>query len=242
VSSQPLSASGRVQSALREAIELQELMPGDRLPPEHELAREYGVSRTAVREAVKGLRALGFVTVERGVGTFVSVDVHAAIGNLMRTSWRIEGVSLQELLEVRSVIEEASIVLAVERATAADLSALFSIAAEAEDPTIGEEDVLRLNSKFHQMIGRAGHNRGLLMVTEALDDLLIEQSRLVIRLPGRVAKSNREHRAIVEAIVARNLRKARRLLQDHLAVHEMVHGGNRVSTGHDAVSGSVKGR
>jgi DNA-binding FadR family transcriptional regulator len=181
-----------VLTHLREAIERGDHAVGDRLPSEAELSREYQVSRSVVREALRGLQALGLTVSRTGRGTFVTASgppENPVFG----------GYSAQHLLEVRRHVEVPVAGYAASRRSAEELAQLTGLAdrmdAETEDAAW-----VALDSQFHVAIARASGNPVFAKVIEDLRDALARQSAFLNRLGDRRAASNAEHRRIVTAI------------------------------------------
>ena len=99
------SRSGLVERQLREYIMGSRLVPGHRLPSENELSGRLGVSRSAIREGLKALEAVGVITTHQGKGSFVSDFDSAAIADNLAISLRFDRPSLRDILEVRKALE-----------------------------------------------------------------------------------------------------------------------------------------
>lgn len=156
--------SEEVADGILEMIQTGEISPGERIPIESELAERFQVSRTAVREGVKSLTAIGVLETRRGIGTFV---LEAHLGPLRY----IEGVSsprflsmLLELLEFRRIVEPETAALAAERRTTADLEVLERCVLELKK---GVEQGVRPPEDlgFHMALARATNNSALIDTT-----------------------------------------------------------------------------
>src|ERR671926_186475 len=99
--------SDKIISQITDNVVQGHLKPGDRLPPERELAEQFGVSRTVIRDAVKTLAGRGILHVKHGAGIFVATSEENAIGRLGALSdiFPLQGVGLRDLFEVRKVLE-----------------------------------------------------------------------------------------------------------------------------------------
>src|SRR5688572_28957552 len=99
------SGTRRVAEAIRQMILTGQLAPGDRVPPERDLAQSFGLSRASVREAVRELAALGVLTARQGDGTYVSkLESHDLFAPL-EFALRVDQRSLLDLTELRLIIE-----------------------------------------------------------------------------------------------------------------------------------------
>ncbi|HET8727784.1 MAG TPA: FadR/GntR family transcriptional regulator, partial [Alphaproteobacteria bacterium] len=155
-----------VQESLKSYIDDNRLKAGDPLPPEGFLAQQLGVSRNSVREAIKGLESLGILETRRGVGVFVKkFSFEPLLDNL---AYGLGGTlrDVEEVLEIRRVLEVALIDKTVDRIGEADLRELWEtverMKAKAErDESFAEEDQL-----FHQLLFRCQGNRMLTRLFE----------------------------------------------------------------------------
>src|SRR5687767_3548282 len=112
--------SERIISQISDAIISGELKPGDRLPPERELAEQFGVSRTVIRDAIKTLSGRGIVQVRRGAGIFVATAEETIMGRLgeLANVIPLQGAGLRDLFDVRKVLEVQGAEWAAQRRSA----------------------------------------------------------------------------------------------------------------------------
>jgi GntR family transcriptional regulator, transcriptional repressor for pyruvate dehydrogenase complex len=210
----------RIAAHVRELIETRELQPGERLPPERDLARMLDVSRIPVREAMRTLAAQGLIEIRHGQGTFVAPrGVEAAVQELAGALLH-QRHTFEELFAVRRLLEPASAQWAATRAGAAEierlrrsLGAMEEVAA-ADPPdyeTIGEHD-----AQLHLEIAAAAGNRVLLRIMQAIQDLHEQQLETSLRFRGRPERTVADHRRIVAAIAAGDPVEAGGAMLDHL--------------------------
>lgn len=184
-----------VLAHLRTAIEGGEYAVGDKLPSEATLSRDYEVSRSVVREALRGLQALGMTVSRTGKGTFV-VSAQAADNPTFGP------YSARDLLEVRRHIEVPAAGYAARRHTAEDLDALTELLERMEQEVDGTVWVA-LDSLFHIAVAQASGNPVFGKVIEEIREAIATQSAFVNQLGNdRRSASNAEHRRIVEAIAS----------------------------------------
>lgn len=194
--------------------------PGSRLPPESELCRLFGVSRTVVREAVAQLKAEELVETRRGRGLYVRNS--GPVPGVLRLQ-APEGDAAQiafELLEFRAGLETESARLAASRRTPADVKALqrafARLTAVQGRGRSGSDDDLA----FHLAIARASRNTYIVQVLEFLSGALrvaISTSReLDLKRVESLADAHAEHTAIFNAIVAADAEAAVRAMRSHL--------------------------
>lgn len=148
------------------------LRPGDRLPAERELCAMLGISRPALREALRGLETGGLLEMRPGKygGTFITGGKASVVSGAMSDLLRLGSVSIAELFEARRWIQGAVVKAACERLTAAQIDALEQNVDEAEVAHAEGrfEDRIRINVEFHNMLADGSANSVASMVVRAL--------------------------------------------------------------------------
>ncbi|MFJ8200430.1 FadR/GntR family transcriptional regulator [Streptomyces sp. NPDC096152] len=192
------------------------LGPGDRLPKEGELAAELGLSRNSLREAVRALSLLGILDVRQGDGTYVtSLDPQLLLRTLSFVVDFHRDDAVPEFLAVRRILEPAATALAASRITERQLDTLSArLDALGPDPSV--EEMVACDLEFHQGIALSSGNSVLC----ALLDGLSGPAARIWRGPARedaVARTLREHRAILAALRDRDAEAARSWATVHLA-------------------------
>jgi GntR family transcriptional regulator, transcriptional repressor for pyruvate dehydrogenase complex len=197
--------------------------PDSALPPEGDLAREAGMSRLTIREAVKTLRAKNVVRVERGRGTYVNpVDQWTALEALVRATVHREsatGRTLPErLIEVRRIVEVGAAELAAERRTDEDTARLEAQLAEmaAADEAGDVDAFVAADLAFHQTVLDAAGNGLIAALLGPLSRLLVPARRQTSEFDDIRRHALDYHAAIVEAIRASDPEEARRAMHDHI--------------------------
>jgi DNA-binding FadR family transcriptional regulator len=192
------------------------LKPGDRLPPERELAQAMGVSRSSLREALRALSLLGVTEMRHGDGTYLTaLDPDA----LMRPFGLVLALSdgqLHELFEARRVIEPGLAALAAARADDETLEALRLCVGESAATVEDEEAFMRADLELHSLIARAASNSILWHVIGSISGMGIASRRRTNPLPGLREQSAEDHREIVAAIEARDPAAAAAAMLRHL--------------------------
>lgn len=218
---QPLerrSVPDTVADRLTAEIESGTLRPGDRLPSEPELARQFQVGRSSLREAIRKLHTLGVVEVVRGRGTFVRQPV-VADRTPQFTHWSVtEGPATAEVLEVRLALELAAAGLACVRATQADIDTLAARCREHEAARgKGDADELvHTDELVHETIVRAAHNDLLLQAYLPLVPRLTAFREHTLALSRAEERFDPHHRAVLAAIVHRDAAAAREAVSRHI--------------------------
>ncbi|GGN45769.1 GntR family transcriptional regulator [Streptomyces kronopolitis] len=209
VPSRRVNAMEVVLRDLRGAIERGDYEVGDKLPSEAELGHRFEVSRSVVREALRAMQALGLTSSRAGKGTYV-----ASPGATEDPTFG--AYSSRDLVEVRRHVEIPVAAYAATRRTQDDLDLLDRLLVRMERQTDTTAWVA-LDTLFHITIAQSAGNPVFRKVIEEIRDALARQSTFLDMLArDRREQSNREHRAIVEAIVDRSEDDAVRAMTAHL--------------------------
>ncbi len=187
-----VSAMEAVFGHLRNAIERGDYAIGDKLPSEAELCRTLEVSRPVLREALRALQAMGLTVSKTGKGTFV-------VANTVEDP-TFGDYAASDLLEVRRHVEIPVAGYAALRRTPEDLDHLAHLLDRMEQETDTTAWVA-LDTVFHLAVAEASRNPVFRRVIEEIRDALARQSTFLNELGGRREQSNREHRAIFEALI-----------------------------------------
>jgi GntR family transcriptional repressor for pyruvate dehydrogenase complex len=191
------------------------LSPGTKLPPERELAASFGVARSSLRPALKVLEIMGVITQKVGDGSYLNKDASSVLAVPMEFLFLLDDTSLQELTEMRLMMEPALAAKAAERANAQHITLLRQSIQDLEQ---SKKDRVRLVSSdllFHRAIFQASGNRlaGRLFQTihRAMLNMMMMTSQLV-----ELEHTLEFHKPILVAIEKRNPELASRLMTDHL--------------------------
>jgi len=211
----------QVADQLRDLIVSGELERGERLPNETVLAREFGVSRATVREALRLLTAQSLIRTAKGAGggtyvTLPSVDhVSQFLNSALNLLAAADHVSLEELIEAREALEIPAARLAAQRRTDDSVQRLHS--AIPPDPgELAPAEQFAYNSDFHTSVIAASGNAFLMMAAQPLFTILqtsLSRSSLGARFHRGI---NDQHRAIAAAIETGEARRAEREMRSHL--------------------------
>jgi GntR family transcriptional regulator, transcriptional repressor for pyruvate dehydrogenase complex len=215
-----LSVSDEVVNSLLTSIASGQFEPGERLPTEPELARQLGVGRTSIREAIARLRVLGALEVRRGLGTFVTEGANSD-PRLGFVQWTAEHLyQIIDIFEVRISLETTAASLAATRATEADLQNLELKASDHSAAAIDGslDDLVRTDQMFHDALLRSSNNEALQRVYGVLVPELIPYRRKSLALQGAPTRSAQDHLAIVEAIRGRQSVQAHSAALKHLSI------------------------
>jgi len=193
--------------------------PGERLPSERQLGEQLGMSRASVREAIRGLEALGLVDVRHGQGVFVRLAEGEA-GEARFSGWnRDHRYSIGELLAFRLLVEPELAAMAAEQVDGAFVGSLVGIMAQMADAAQGTRDLdalVGLDTAFHGAITRQAGNLLYRDLLDGVGQSLIDSRRISLGVPGRMARVVAGHDAIVAAIAAGDADAAWTAMRAHL--------------------------
>ena len=206
----------QIVQQVEESIHKGALKPGDQLPPERELAEQFGVSRTAVREAVKALREKGLVEAYPGRGTFItdgsSYTIRLSLDRMMRS----ENEGFSYLAEVREILEPEIAALATTRADEEVIKAMKEQVSIMDAAKQDPEAYIEADLDFHLAMAEAVDNPLILSLLDSIVGLLREQRLRIFGVAGGPEHGQFHHKRILEAIERRNSEAARELMRAHL--------------------------
>lgn len=191
------------------------LKPGDRLPPEAEMARLFGISRVSLREGLQGLKFLGLLEASPRRGTRLRDVDYALLGRVIGFQLVVAGPSRGQLSDARFFVELGALELAFERATPRDLARLreLSDCSRKDNSPAAVRRHLQADCRFHQKLLRIGGNEVLAAFARTLEMFFTD----VQGPPADSRRAAREHRRIAEALASGNRELARGILRAHLA-------------------------
>ncbi len=204
------------------------LKPGDQLPAERELAQRLGVSRTAVREAVKALREKGLVEAYSGRGTFVTDGTSQAARqsfDLMVKIGQQEGSP--HLAELRLILEPGIAALAADRVKDEDVAAMREAVEVMERSQKDPEAYIEADLDFHLALAEAVANPLILSLIDSIVGLLRQQRIKIFNVEGGPQRGQVHHKRILEAVERRDPEMARAAMRAHL---EQVRQDSQVSS------------
>jgi len=204
---------------IREMITSGKLKPGTQLPPERDLVEQLGVSRSSVREALRILEGMGLLEVKPGLGTFVAADLESRSRTLW-TNWLLEHKDkVLDLLEAREALELRAALLAVDRITEEEIAFLEKMVIEMEKYVTERnvEGIVNCDREFHDTLCKASRNQFIATLNASLYAAMDEARTSVFTVLPKVRDSLvPEHRAIYEAIKARDARAAQESISYHM--------------------------
>ena len=207
----------RIASQIEQRIAAGELKPGDQLPSENELAKQFAVSRTAVREAIKALREQRMVEVRPGKGTFITKGVPDAMRHSLGLLMKFGPPNgSANLVEVREIFEPEIAALAATRITDEYINAMRE-AVESMDTALDDVDrFVEADLDFHLALAEATQNPIIPLLVDSIIDLLREERKRSGLVEGGLRRGQLHHKRILEAVIRGDAPAARKSMQDHL--------------------------
>ncbi len=199
-------------------IRTRRLRPGDPLPTEQELMRRFGVGRSSVREALRLLESKGVIRAA-GRSAFVVAEYENALVDSLRFLLTVEAFDLLELYELRRILEVEFAALAAHRRSSEHLQAMAEAIAQMQSGLEADEPARYIEGdlQFHLTVAQATCNRVAVHVMRAIRDPLHRALQSVYHIPESPRTSITQHRAILEAIRARDPEAARERMREHLS-------------------------
>jgi GntR family transcriptional repressor for pyruvate dehydrogenase complex len=207
----------QIVQQVEESIHKGAMKPGDQLPPERELAEQFGVSRTAVREAVKALHEKGLVEAYPGRGTFItdgtSYSMRQSLDRMLRVG-QAEGSGF--LAEVREILEPEIAAMAATRADAEDLASMREQIQLMDTARRDPDEFIEADLDFHLALAEAAANPIILSLIDSIVGLLREQRMGIFQVEGGPERGQYHHKKIMETIEHRDSAGAREAMKAHL--------------------------
>lgn len=204
-----------VSEKLKQYIIENQIQPGQRLPAERELVKTLQVSRSVLREALRGLENLGILSIRHGEGAFVKTHDMSPLINQLMFHWKLDQKKTSDLFELRKIFELAAIDQIVQYAGEDDFNHLDVLATRMKkvkgDMLLTQE----ADIEFHLALIRATHNELFVQMTELLVQYFAQTPHHHMN-ELEIDKTTAEHAQIAAALRKRDSHEAKRVLQNHL--------------------------
>ncbi len=199
----------QIAEMIQQQITHGKLKPGDRLPPERDLASQLKVNRATVREAIHLLSERGLVERKNGRGTRIMAMDPRNVGAAIHRFFISNNCSQRELNEFRSVFEPKVAAFAATNAQPEDIKKLGSVLRELEEARVGQapQQLATTDAQFHLALAAASHNTLMLAVATGLN-IVLERSMKVSHASAHSEESFRTHRIIYRAVAHHEPAKA----------------------------------
>jgi GntR family transcriptional repressor for pyruvate dehydrogenase complex len=206
-----------------ERLILKKLKPGDKLPSERELAEMLQVSRSSIRDAIRGLELMGLVEPRQGAGTIVRELSAESVVNPFANSLKHQRDQVSELLDFRKMLEPPLAARAATHATDDEIAEMEEILQRQENKMAVGEAAVAEDTEFHYSIALASGNTVVLKVLDVVMDLLRDTRERSLQVEGRAQRSLAGHRRILAAIKRRDAESAKAAMRRHVEdVEEIV--------------------
>ncbi len=195
--------------------------PGDKLPPERQLAAELGVNRASLREALKKLEHLGLVRIRQGDGTrvqdFMQTGGIDLMSHLIPLAQAGHVELLRDVLEFRRIYGREVARMAAQRADAEDIVRLEAIAREADDEALPPAEVLRLDFEFYVALTQASKNRAFSLLINTVRQAVLSFAPFFAHVHASTEVVRRHHRALIRSIAKHDAAQAAKIADTYLA-------------------------
>ncbi|CAM4018189.1 FadR family transcriptional regulator [Paenibacillus alkaliterrae] len=203
-----------VSDNLRQYIIEKKLKTGEKLPAERELAKMMEVSRVMIREALRSLESTGIIVIRHGEGAFVNTNDSSVILNHLLYFWKLNNDKMNELLELRHVLEKAAIEQIILSAKVDHLKELENIIDRMKE-TSDTKKFQEYDIEFHSCLIKATENDLFAQLTDIIAEYFSSISHSQMDQAER-NKTVNEHQLIVEAVKQKNKQLALQILKEHL--------------------------
>jgi GntR family transcriptional repressor for pyruvate dehydrogenase complex len=221
-------AAERVVNHIERLIQAGQLKPGDRLPPERELALQIKVSRPSVRAGLRSLAAVGVVEARHGAGSFITSGPPKLSTGPLSLMAALHGFTRDDMFDARRVLEVAAAGLAAERATGDNLATMSEEVAGMFASLQEPQAFLVHDVRFHRAIAVASHSPVLAALVELVSTMNYGRRRLTVERARDLKESAEMHRRIYTAIRDHDGDRARHEMSEHLDLARMAQASEEV--------------
>ena len=197
-------------------IRERELHPGDKLPPERELAATMQVSRPSLREALRALAIMNVIEIRQGDGTYVTSLEPNLLMSHLDFVFALNDIAFLELFEARRILEPGLVEMAATRITDEEIAQLEACVMRSIEVQDDHEAFAEADLEMHELIAKSARNSILSRCMAGVSQLGKVSRRRTVALPGVTQQSVQDHLAIVQALKARDPLAARQAMLDHL--------------------------
>ncbi len=214
---QPERLYEQIVSQIEQRIVAGDLKAGDQLPSEHELAKQFAVSRTAVREAIRALHEKRLVEVRPGRGTFITNGMPDAMRHSLDLLMKFGSMNgFSHLVAVQEILEPEIAALAATRITDENIIPMRE-AVEIMDTALDNVDIfVEADLDFHLALAEATQNPIIPVLVDSIIDLLRKQRKRISLVNGGLRRGQFHHKKILAAVIQRDPQAARKAMQGHL--------------------------
>ncbi len=197
------------------------LSSGDKLPPERDLARQFGVSRTSIREALRTLEILGVIESIQGSGNFITGNYTKSLTESMSMMFLLQQFNSLQISELREALETKAALLAVENITDEQIKRLEEIVREMS-VTEDENKNVALDSELHYTIAAASHNSIIIQILKILEELINiyikDRRKEILSNKNNVSRLQNIHERIVYSLKDRDPKSTHEAIMQHFDI------------------------
>ena len=216
-------ASTDIADVIREAILSDKFKEGDQLPPERDLAAQFHVGRMTIREALRTLETKGLITIKKGGsgGAFVQPAPLSQIAEIVMDNLQLDGVTAEEVVESRIVLERGIVKYVIKNANSEDLKRIERNIEETK-PMVkavshkGSWDFIKKLVDFHRLLAQSAHIAPLMMFHRALAEWAYRRFKYWNPTEEQRSRSYLAHREIFEMIKKKDIKLCQERMERHI--------------------------
>jgi len=205
-----------IVNQIRKMILSGELKKGDQLPSERDMAQQFGVSRTAVREAIKSLSEIGLIDIMVGRGTFVANNTADRIVESVNLLLDVEKVVKEDLHFARKVLEAPIAKLAAEKRTRKNIDQLQFLIEKMDKSKTHTKKFIEVDMEFHVELAKASGNSAFVVLTQAIMQILRSDLTFVLNFQDQTETALAHHKEILKNIINQDIEGAELAMQSHM--------------------------
>lgn len=212
----------KIVNSLLTLIKEKQLQPGDKLPPERELAAMMNVGRPSLRSALRALAVMNIVEIHPGSGTYVSSLEPEKLVERLDFVFSLDDSSILQLLDARRTVELRTVALAATYITADEIAELKSFLAEmhglaASKHSLASMELEEIDREFHKLIAVASRNPILHRFVSVVNQMAAESRRRTFNIYGATEETLEDHQTIIDALEGHDPDLAQEAMLRHLA-------------------------
>ncbi|MGI6109202.1 MAG: FadR/GntR family transcriptional regulator [Eubacteriaceae bacterium] len=194
-----------------------EITLGDKLPPERELAEQLGISRNSLREAIRTLEMMGFLSSEQGAGNFVSCNISRNLADSLNLLFLLGQIDYRQVSETRKALEMQAAILASDRITPVQIAQIERVvkSMRSDDERLNIE----ADRMLHDLIAQASQNQLIIQLLTALSDaissFIADMRREIALNPEGREELQRSHEQLVEGLRRSDKKEISDALNEH---------------------------
>jgi len=205
-----------IAARLLTMIKTRQLSPGEKLPPERELAAMLNVSRPSLREALRALAMMNVLEMRQGDGTYISSLETEQLVEHLDFVLALDDSTFLQLFEARKIVEASIAGLAARRITPAQIAELEALQSKSRSSVADPDSFLEVDLEIHNAITEAARNPFLKRFTASLSSISLASRRRTVNIPGVIHQAANDHQAIISALKLRDSNAASEAMLCHL--------------------------